>query len=96
MKLVQRQLRLSILVILTISAILAPSAVNAQAVQAQITVQTCAKGYYKNSKGTCTRSPNKAPAWPSGASAKCVDGTYSFSQSRRGTCSHHGGVSVWR
>jgi Protein of unknown function (DUF3761) len=30
-----------------------------------------------------------------GISAICNDGTPSFSQSRRGTCSHHGGVSVW-
>lgn len=34
-------------------------------------------------------------AAPEGASAKCRDGTYSFSQTRRGTCSHHGGVAVW-
>jgi Protein of unknown function (DUF3761) len=32
---------------------------------------------------------------PAGATAKCNDGTYSFSQHRRGTCSHHGGVAVW-
>jgi hypothetical protein len=32
---------------------------------------------------------------PAGASAKCRDGTYSFSQHRRGTCSHHGGVGSW-
>jgi hypothetical protein len=32
---------------------------------------------------------------PAGASAKCRDGTFSFSQSRRGTCSHHGGVTEW-
>jgi len=32
---------------------------------------------------------------PAGATAKCRDGTYSFSQSRRGTCSHHGGVAKW-
>jgi hypothetical protein len=25
----------------------------------------------------------------------CADGTYSFSQHRRGTCSHHGGVARW-
>lgn len=28
-------------------------------------------------------------------SAICNDGSYSFSQTRRGTCSHHGGVRVW-
>jgi hypothetical protein len=32
---------------------------------------------------------------PPGATAICVDGTYSYSQTRSGTCSHHGGVSVW-
>jgi hypothetical protein len=31
----------------------------------------------------------------SGASAKCADGTLSYSASRRGTCSHHGGVAMW-
>lgn len=30
-----------------------------------------------------------------GVSAICVDGTYSYSQQRSGTCSHHGGVQVW-
>jgi endonuclease YncB( thermonuclease family) len=32
---------------------------------------------------------------PYGATAICNDGTYSFSQHRRGTCSHHGGVREW-
>lgn len=27
--------------------------------------------------------------------AICADGSYSYSNSRRGTCSHHGGVSYW-
>jgi hypothetical protein len=31
----------------------------------------------------------------SGATALCVDGTLSYSATHRGTCSHHGGVSVW-
>lgn len=34
-------------------------------------------------------------AKPSGASAECRDGSLSYSRSRRGTCSHHGGVAVW-
>jgi len=58
--------------------------------------QQCAKGSYKNSKGSCVKRPAKAPSWPAGASAKCWDDTYSYSQSRRGTCSHHGGVATWR
>ena len=36
-----------------------------------------------------------APVHPEGASAICNDGTYSFSDHRRGTCSHHGGVREW-
>lgn len=32
---------------------------------------------------------------PSGPTAQCTDGTYSYSAHRRGTCSHHGGVSIW-
>ncbi|WP_078897197.1 DUF3761 domain-containing protein [Streptomyces rimosus] len=32
---------------------------------------------------------------PAGASALCNDGTYSYSQHRRGTCSHHHGVATW-
>jgi len=32
---------------------------------------------------------------PPGATARCVDGTYSYSLHHSGTCSHHGGVKVW-
>ena len=32
---------------------------------------------------------------PNGATARCRDGTYSFSKHRSGTCSHHGGVATW-
>jgi hypothetical protein len=39
--------------------------------------------------------PVRAPRYPSGASAVCRDGSVSFSASRRGTCSHHGGVAEW-
>ncbi|MCL5432539.1 MAG: DUF3761 domain-containing protein [Patescibacteria group bacterium] len=53
--------------------------------------------YYINVDGNKVHSPafstdNSAPA---GATAICGDGTYSFSQHRRGTCSHHGGVAQW-
>jgi len=34
-------------------------------------------------------------AKPYGATAKCNDGTYSFSETRKGTCSRHGGVTEW-
>jgi hypothetical protein len=32
---------------------------------------------------------------PPGATAQCRDGSYSFSQTHSGTCSHHGGVAAW-
>ncbi|MFD7939008.1 DUF3761 domain-containing protein [Streptomyces sp. NPDC059755] len=32
---------------------------------------------------------------PRGATAKCKDGTYSYSIHFRGTCSHHRGVKYW-
>lgn len=51
----------------------------------------CSGGYI-NSSGNCVKSPGSNPA---GATARCRDGTYSYSQSRRGTCSHHGGVAEW-
>lgn len=52
---------------------------------------------YVNTAGQTVQSPSYTNdgSVPAGASAKCGDGTYSFSQSRRGTCSHHGGVSRW-
>lgn len=52
--------------------------------------------YYTNSRGNTIQSPTRYDnGAPAGASAQCRDGSYSFSQSRRGTCSHHGGVAVW-
>lgn len=55
----------------------------------------CPAGTYQNSKGRCVHRPVRVPSAPGGATAQCRDGTYSFSQSRRGTCSHHGGVARW-
>jgi hypothetical protein len=55
----------------------------------------CGADTYRNVDGQCVRRPTKAPTAPSGATAKCRDGTYSFSQHRQGTCSHHGGVAKW-
>lgn len=51
--------------------------------------------YYTNTAGNQVHSPAYSNTVPIGASAQCGDGTYSFSQSRRGTCSHHGGVASW-
>lgn len=52
--------------------------------------------YYTNSRGEQVPRPRRSENGPPpGATAQCGDGSYSFSQSRRGTCSHHGGVSRW-
>lgn len=56
---------------------------------------SCGNGTYVNSAGNTVCSPYSSPSPPEGATAQCGDGTYSFSQSHSGTCSHHGGVSVW-
>jgi hypothetical protein len=49
---------------------------------------------YINSNGQWIPSPTQTidGEAPDGATARCRDGSYSFSQSRRGTCSWHGGV----
>lgn len=47
---------------------------------------------YQNSSGNYVPSPGSNP---DGATARCNDGTYSYSQHRQGTCSHHGGVAEW-
>ncbi|MFL6238890.1 MAG: DUF3761 domain-containing protein [Actinomycetes bacterium] len=41
-------------------------------------------------KSATTQSTN-----PTGATAKCNDGTYSYAAHHQGACSHHGGVAVW-
>lgn len=52
-------------------------------------------GTYVNSEGQTVRRPENCASPPKGATAQCRDGTYSFSQNKRGTCSHHGGVARW-
>jgi hypothetical protein len=56
----------------------------------------CTSGTYVNAAGNTVCRPVESPSGPpAGASAECSDGTYSFSESRSGTCSHHGGVANW-
>jgi len=52
-------------------------------------------GTYVNSQGQTVKRPETCSSAPDGATAQCRDGSYSFSKSRRGTCSHQGGVSKW-
>lgn len=53
---------------------------------------------YRSRRDDCdVHGPAKSldGAKPEGASAKCRDGTWSFSHTRSGTCSRHGGVERW-
>jgi hypothetical protein len=54
-------------------------------------------GRYTNKKGETVHAPahTKDGKAPAGASAKCRDGSFSFSHSRSGTCSGHRGVATW-
>lgn len=54
-----------------------------------------ASGFYTNVDGHRVHRPARAASRPSGATAQCGDGSWSFSQNHGGTCSHHGGVSSW-
>lgn len=56
---------------------------------------SCTNGTYVNSAGNTVCSPEQSVGAPAGATAQCRDGSYSFSQSRSGTCSSHGGVAAW-
>ena len=53
--------------------------------------------YHSRRDGCDVHGPAKTRdgAKPEGASARCRDGTWSFSHSRSGTCSRHGGVERW-
>lgn len=73
-----------------------PSYTQKQSLQAPVADTPLSNNnYYTNTYGNKVHSPAYSESIPIGASARCRDGTYSFSQSRRGTCSHHGGVSQW-
>lgn len=63
--------------------------------QVTTTPQLSNDNYYKNVDGNTVHSPTYSNTVPVGAMGRCRDGTYSFSQNRRGTCSHHGGVATW-
>lgn len=54
-----------------------------------------AASYYTNVNGVKVQAPVRTLRAPIGASARCKDGTYSFSKNRRGTCSGHRGVAQW-
>src|SRR5207248_214409 len=53
-------------------------------------------GTARHTYALSTQQPqHPTPAAPAGTTARCRDGSYSFSKHRNGTCSHHGGVATW-
>jgi hypothetical protein len=72
-----------------------PSATSSDTKPNQAKQNCTSNGTYVNSKGQTVPRPENCSEPPKGATAQCRDGTYSFSKSRRGTCSHHGGVAKW-
>jgi hypothetical protein len=78
-----------------IGTYVAPAKASTTTSTSSSSASNCTNGTYVNSAGNTVCRPESSSSAPSGATAKCGDGTYSFSQSRSGTCSHHGGVAVW-
>ena len=54
----------------------------------------CNYHYYVNSYGHLVHSPSCGEEHRK-RTAECDDGSVSFSEHHRGTCSHHGGVAHW-
>ncbi|MGI4945760.1 MAG: DUF3761 domain-containing protein, partial [Janthinobacterium lividum] len=51
--------------------------------------------YYRSTDGSMVHSPTKGNGNYGRVTARCGDGSNSFSHHHQGTCSHHGGVSSW-
>lgn len=68
-----------------------------QSQQVRTEPQLSNDNHYINTSGNLVHSPayTSDNSIPAGATARCRDGTYSFSQNHRGSCSHHGGVNSW-
>src|SRR5262245_54129307 len=49
----------------------------------------------KGAKKVGNETEKAVPPVPSGATARCRDGTYSTSKIRSGACSNNGGVAKW-
>ena len=74
---------------------IAQSQIQATSVESQPTLSN--RNNYTNVSGNTVHSPayTSDNSVPAGATARCRDGTYSFSQHASGTCSHHSGVATW-
>jgi hypothetical protein len=49
----------------------------------------------RTARSTPPPPPHEATGPPSGATARCNDGTYSYAAHHQGACSHHGGVKIF-
>ncbi|HEY0226972.1 MAG TPA: DUF3761 domain-containing protein [Mycobacterium sp.] len=96
------------ILLLIVAAVISAGASYAAAITAGpvAVLASCGTGYYQNSSGQCVPDPSSglppvgAPGLvgggiPSGATAICRDGDYSYSTHHSGTCSGHGGVKQW-
>ncbi len=54
----------------------------------------CNNNYYVNSSGRLVHSPSCGEEHQK-RTAECRDGSVSYSEHRRETCSYHGGVAHW-
>lgn len=80
------------------AATAAPAAAAPAAAAPAATAAPAAPAASAAKSSTATKSAPTATASntdPTGATAKCKDGTYSKSAHRSGTCSSHGGVAEW-
>jgi len=84
--------RRSVLVSFATLAAAAAAAVGPSGPRGAVVVHMCKAAYYENVSGHCVHRPSSSPV---GATAKCRDATYSYSEHASGTCSHHGGVARW-
>ena len=56
----------------------------------------CNYRYYVNHSGHVVHSPSCGVRGEGTPHATCRDGSISYSEHHRGTCSRHGGVASWR
>jgi predicted RNA-binding Zn-ribbon protein involved in translation (DUF1610 family) len=60
----------------------------------QALAYACNNNYYVNSSGHLVHSPSCGEEHQK-RTAECRDGSVSYSEHHRGTCSYHGGVAHW-
>lgn len=51
--------------------------------------------YYRSTDGSMVHRPTRGNQDYGSVTARCTDGSRSFSHHHRGTCSRHGGVARW-